>query len=262
MQNVGSEFFILHSKEDAQKSHPTRPEAKSKPQAYHFTRPTPSRPRPALVPRWGTLRTLASRERTGKGRASWRAWGGLGEIRPFSASSSLVARPAVYRRLSLSMAGEAPTHFIGGGARSVPDIRHATMAIDTSESRSQVHFMREIHEIGQPLQPDPFNGFVLSPVVQHLLGFSGLPVQRSMATHAERDRRNRRDGRIGGMPMAKKTIDAEATGVKSMAEIDRLPILNGQVRAARRVQQTDDAGHHPGGENQRDSPPGVHGTDP
>jgi hypothetical protein len=50
-------------------------------------------------------------------------------------------------------------------------VRHCidhTMAIRATETRIEVHFMGEIHEIRKPLQSHPFNGSLLVPVGKEL----------------------------------------------------------------------------------------------
>jgi hypothetical protein len=62
------------------------------------THPAPSRPRPALFPWCGTLRIFLSRERSSGRGTSWRAWGRVGAIRPFSTSCYhlVIERPSEF----------------------------------------------------------------------------------------------------------------------------------------------------------------------
>jgi hypothetical protein len=110
---------------------------------------------------------------------------------------------------------------------------YLAVAIHALQSCLQVHLMREIHKIRQALQAHPFNRFVRVPLSHELLGFCALSIQRAMAAHAQRHRGDRRHGRVNGMAMTEEAINVQSAGMELMAEIDRLSVLNGQIRAAR-----------------------------
>jgi hypothetical protein len=79
-----------------------------------------------------------------------------------------MTRPTVFGSCSLLVAGQTPSHFVRCCAWSVRHCIDHTMAIRATETRIEVHFMGEIHEIRKPLQSHPFNGSLLVPVGKEL----------------------------------------------------------------------------------------------
>ena len=144
------------------------------------------------------------------------------------------------------MTREAPSHLKAGGARRIARALDRSMAIHTSHFCLEMHLVGEVHEIGKALQPHPWNRFPFTPMRKKLFSFRTWLFNRLMTSHAQRDGRDRRHRRIGSMTVTEQAIHLKFSGMKLVAEIYGLAILDREIGASRRVQSSQDAGCRPG----------------
>ena len=93
----------------------------------------------------------------------------------------LVAEITVHRRLVLFVAIHTGGHCGGHFLRQYLSLFHGTVAFGTDHARREMFLMTEKHEIGDLVQPDPFDGFFVFVHFTELHNGGAVPLHTAVA---------------------------------------------------------------------------------
>ena len=133
-----------------------------------------------------------------------------------------MTRPAINACLVLPVTSQAPAHF---DFTRPFDTRHRSdvpVAITADSSSANMHHMREVDKIRNPIDPDPWNRFFILPVGHELFYFRRILSNKEVAGPAISNCRYAGNRRLRSIAVTKEARDAVVTGVDLVAEGDRL----------------------------------------